>query len=47
MERLTCLRCGHTWYARTPELPIVCAACKSYKWRTPKKIVQQEAQEAV
>lgn len=31
-----CLRCGHDW-ASKQEQPMVCPACKSPYWNTPKK----------
>lgn len=34
VKSLNCLRCGHTWYGRDP---VACPACKSYRWKTPKK----------
>jgi len=50
MEKLTCMRCGHTWQPRkeTKEgevyLPLYCPYCKQSKWQTPatKKIKKEE-----
>ena len=33
---LECLRCGHKWIPRIPEVRI-CASCKSARWDTPRK----------
>jgi len=30
-------RCGHEWYRRNPERPIVCPDCKSPRWDKPYK----------
>lgn len=32
MPILVCTRCGHTWTARSKELPLRCAKCKSPYW---------------
>ena len=36
IELLTCLRCGHQWYPRTPKLPAHCSKCKSPYWDKPR-----------
>lgn len=38
IEKQTCLRCGWSWYPRTPELPRRCAnpKCCSPLWNKPK-----------
>ena len=33
---LTCLRCGHQWLHKIPDVKI-CAKCKSARWNEPKK----------
>jgi hypothetical protein len=34
-----CLRCGHQWYGRKPELPVACPnrKCHSPYWNTPRR----------
>jgi predicted Zn-ribbon and HTH transcriptional regulator len=32
MKKEQCLRCGHKWYRRTPEKPVLCPSCKSKYW---------------
>lgn len=32
-----CTRCGHEWFPRTPEKPMVCPKCKSPYWDKPRK----------
>ena len=32
LPTLTCLRCDHSWYPRTPRSPKVCPRCKSPYW---------------
>jgi len=34
---ISCLRCGHTWWPRTPEWPAVCPFCKSPYWDKSRK----------
>ena len=38
---LSCNRCGHSWYSRTPNEPKVCPKCKSPYWN--KKRVKNES----
>ncbi len=33
---LTCLRCGHRWVPRQPDVRI-CPACKSARWDVPRQ----------
>jgi len=35
MDKIKCLRCGHKWYPRTPEVRI-CPKCKSPYFDVPK-----------
>ena len=37
---LECLRCGHTWYPRTPDLPKNCSnkRCRSPYWNRPRQL---------
>lgn len=35
-----CLRCGHTWLARSPN-PIFCPSCKSSEWQEPEEITNE------
>ncbi len=37
LSQLTCLRCGHTWWPRTPGRPGVCPQCKNREWDKPKE----------
>jgi len=37
MEKDKCERCGHEWYRRRPEKPIVCPKCHTPYWNIPKK----------
>jgi hypothetical protein len=32
MEQLTCRRCDHRWYPRSPERPVQCPKCRSVFW---------------
>ena len=36
IQKLECMRCGHTWVPRKKEVRI-CPACKSAYWDLPKK----------
>ena len=36
LRELTCLRCDHMWFPRTPEPPKVCPKCKSPYWNKEK-----------
>jgi len=35
MQKDECVRCGHTWYRRNPEMPLRCPKCKNTKWNQP------------
>lgn len=35
LNKLTCVRCGHEWTPRKPEINI-CPKCKSHYWDIPK-----------
>ncbi len=37
MKQLECLRCGHLWWTRTPNLPRACPHCKSPVWNQPRR----------
>ncbi len=37
LEKDKCLRCGHTWYRRKPEKPIMCPGCGSPYWHKPRR----------
>ena len=37
MKQDVCLRCGHTWYRRKPERPVMCPKCKSPYWDKPRR----------
>jgi predicted Zn-ribbon and HTH transcriptional regulator len=32
-----CLRCGHEWWPRTPEEPLICPKCKTPYWNRERK----------
>ena len=32
LNQYQCKRCQHTWYPRTPNLPVVCPKCKNPRW---------------
>ena len=32
LNKCTCLRCGHSWYPRSPKIPKFCASCNSPYW---------------
>jgi hypothetical protein len=34
LSQLTCQRCGHSWWPRTPGRPGVCPKCKRHDWDT-------------
>jgi len=34
---LKCLRCGHEWFPRKPEKPLVCPGCNSPYWDRPRQ----------
>ena len=38
ISKLACLRCGHRWYPRSPELPRLCPKCTTAYWDTPKLV---------
>ncbi len=37
-----CLKCGHKWYPRKPEKPMVCPKCHCVKWWEEKKGLSQK-----
>lgn len=37
LSTLTCLKCGHTWVPRKPELPLTCPKCRQAGWNRPRK----------
>lgn len=39
---LKCLRCGHIWIPRKPQLPKVCPKCNSPYWDKPYKGIKYE-----
>ena len=43
IKRVECLRCGHEWWPRKPEKPVICAKCKSPYWDKPRKKPKKEA----
>jgi len=32
LPTLNCLRCGHHWFPKRPQLPKICPTCKSPYW---------------
>jgi len=36
MDKVNCLRCGHSWFPRRPERPTLCPSCGNAKWDQPK-----------
>jgi len=32
IKQKTCLRCGRTWWPKTPERPTACPTCRSAYW---------------
>ena len=42
ITKLTCLRCGHSWWPKTPDRPMLCAKCRSAYWERPKKNKKEE-----
>ena len=32
MNKLSCNRCNHQWYPRSPKLPKICPMCNSPYW---------------
>jgi len=37
-----CLRCGHKWYPKKPEVPRCCGKCKSPYWNKPRRQVEDD-----
>ena len=37
LTKLSCTKCPHTWFPRTPKKPKVCPKCKSESWDKPYK----------
>ena len=35
MKKYKCIRCGHTWYPRSPKKPRWCPKCNSPYWDKP------------
>src|SRR5678816_387653 len=35
MDKVKCLRCGHSWFPRRPERPTLCPKCGNAKWDQP------------
>ena len=42
MEKKKCERCGHVWYPRSEQKPVVCPKCHSAYWNIKKKVVAYE-----
>ena len=38
IDRLTCTRCGHTWFPRTETPPRHCPRCNSPYWAKARKL---------
>uniref|UniRef100_A0A6M3LPS8 Rubredoxin-like domain-containing protein n=1 Tax=viral metagenome TaxID=1070528 RepID=A0A6M3LPS8_9ZZZZ len=38
IKKLTCKRCGYSWWPRTDKKPKLCPACKSRKYDEDKKM---------
>lgn len=36
MDKVNCLRCGHSWRPRNPGRPTLCPECGNAKWDHPK-----------
>jgi len=36
MDKVNCLRCGHSWRPRNPGRPTLCPECGNAKWDQPK-----------
>jgi hypothetical protein len=38
IPKLECIKCGHRWYPRTPNLPLNCpnATCHTPNWNKPR-----------
>lgn len=43
MESLLCVRCGHKWYQRKPQMPRNCAKCKARYWNRPARMPKPDA----
>ena len=39
-----CLRCGHSWWPRSTERPIICPNCKSPYWDRPRVVQLPQAE---
>lgn len=37
MEKRKCKKCGHEWFKRQQQEPILCPLCKSPNWNKDKK----------
>ena len=44
--RLQCLRCGHTWHARSERRPVQCPRCKSTSWDSGGRLAEAAVQYA-
>lgn len=42
LTRLKCKRCGHGWYPKSENMPMVCPKCKSPYWAIPKKTKKEK-----
>ena len=38
ITQVTCVRCAHVWWPRSPERPLRCAGCKALRWDTPARV---------
>ena len=42
LSQLTCLRCQHTWYPKSPTIPGHCPKCNSPYWNKPRGKVAKD-----
>ena len=45
MDKLTCLRCSHSWLPRIEGRPVSCPSCKSRLWDVPRPEPRVESPE--
>jgi hypothetical protein len=43
ISKLTCLRCGGSWFPRGTKLPKFCAICNNSRWNQPRKEKKSKA----
>jgi DNA-directed RNA polymerase subunit RPC12/RpoP len=47
IKQKTCLRCGRTWWPKTPERPRACPTCRSAYWDKERVYKQRNVNKGV